>query len=89
VPIGAVAWRGHVEVEGRVRTLRVQPLGDSSTLECVLEDDTGVISLVFLGRSKIPGIDIGSRIRAEGTAGEHRGRLAMLNPVYQLRPGRQ
>jgi hypothetical protein len=44
---------------------------------------------VFLGRSKIPGIDVGSRIRAEGTAGDHRGRLAMLNPVYQLRPARQ
>jgi amino acid transporter len=89
VPIGAVSWRRHVVVEGRVRTLRVQPLGGSSTLECILEDDTGVISIVFLGRSKIPGIDVGSRIRAEGTAGEHRGRLAMLNPVYQLRPARQ
>jgi amino acid transporter len=88
VPIGAVSWREHVEIEGRVRTLRVQPLGDSSTLETVLEDDTGVISLVFLGRSKIPGIDIGTRLRAEGTAGEHRGRLAMLNPVYRLRPRR-
>jgi hypothetical protein len=89
VPIGAVAWRQHVVVEGRVRTLRVQPLGNGSTLECVLEDDTGAISLVFLGRSKVPGIDIGSRLRAEGTAGEHRGRLALLNPVYQLRPSRQ
>jgi amino acid transporter len=89
VPIGAVSWRRHVVVEGRVRTLRVQPLGGSSTLECVLEDDTGAMSLVFLGRSKIPGIDVGSRIRAEGTAGDHRGRLAMLNPVYQLRPARQ
>jgi hypothetical protein len=87
-PIGAVAWRQRVVVEGRVRALRVQPLGGSATLECVLEDPTGAMSLVFLGRSKIPGVDVGSRIRAEGTAGEHRGRLAMLNPVYQLRPGR-
>ena len=44
----------------------------------------GAISLVFLGRSKVPGIDIGSRLRAQGVAGEHRGRLAILNPAYQL-----
>jgi hypothetical protein len=89
VPIGAVVPRQQVVVEGRVRTLRVQPLGDGTTLECVLEDDTGAISLVFLGRSKVPGIDIGTRMRAEGTAGEHRRRLALLNPVYELRPRRQ
>ena len=63
-------------------------LAGTATLECVVEDDTGALSLVFLGRSEIPGIAIGTRLRAEGTAGEHHGRLAILNPVYQLRPRR-
>jgi hypothetical protein len=84
VPIATVAWRQQVQVEGRVRTLRVQPLAGTATLECVLEDDSGAISLVFLGRSKVPGIDIGTRLRARGVAGEHRRRLAILNPAYQL-----
>ncbi len=84
VAIATVTWRQRVQIEGRVRTVRVQPLAGTSTLECVLQDDTGAMSLVFLGRSKIPGIEIGSRIRAEGVAGEHRGRLAILNPAYQL-----
>jgi amino acid transporter len=84
VPIATVTWRQRARIEGRVRTVRVQPLGGTSTLECVLQDDSGAMSLVFLGRSKIPGIEIGSRVRAEGVAGAHRGRLAILNPVYQL-----
>jgi hypothetical protein len=84
MPIGSVTWRQSVSIEGRVRTVRIQPVADTATLECILEDDTGAISLVFLGRRKIPGIDIGTRLRAQGIAGEHRGRLAILNPVYQL-----
>ena len=67
-----------------MRTVRVQPLAGTATLECVLQDDSGAMSLVFLGRTKIPGIEVGSRVRAEGVAGQHRGRLAILNPDYQL-----
>jgi len=87
VPIGEVTWRQRVQIEGRIRTLRVQPLAGTATLECVIEDDTGAMSLVFLGRSAIPGIDVGTRMRAGGTAGDHHGRLAILNPDYQLRAG--
>jgi amino acid transporter len=83
-PIGRVNWREKVTIEGRVRTLRVQPLAGTSTLECVLEDDTGAMSILFTGRASIGGIDVGTRIRAEGTASEHRGRLCIFNPVYQL-----
>ena len=84
VPIATVTWRQRVRIEGRVRTVRVQPLAGTSTLECVLQDDSGAMSLVFLGRTKIPGIEVGCRVRAEGVAGQHRGRLAILNPDYQL-----
>jgi hypothetical protein len=82
--IATVTWRQRARIEGRVRTVRVQPLAGTSTLECVVQDESGAMSLVFLGRSSIPGIEVGSRVRAEGVAGEHRGRLAILNPVYQL-----
>jgi amino acid transporter len=83
-PIGAVVWRQRVDVSGTVRTVRVHPLAGTSTLECVVEDDTGSMSIVFLGRSHIPGIAVGTRLRAQGVAGDHRGRLAILNPTYQL-----
>jgi RecG-like helicase len=73
-----------VRVEGRVRSVRVQPRAEVPTLECVLVDDTGALSVVFLGRRSIAGIDVGARLRVEGTAGESRGRLALLNPIYEL-----
>jgi hypothetical protein len=59
-------------------------LAGSATLECVIEDETGAMSLVFTGRSKLAGVECGTRIRAQGTAAEHRGRLAILNPLYTL-----
>src|SRR5207248_703581 len=84
LPIGEVRFRQHVRVEGKVRSMRVQPRVEVPTLECVLVDDSGAISIIFLGRRAIAGIDVGVRVRVEGTAGESRGRLALLNPVYEL-----
>jgi hypothetical protein len=64
--------------------VRVQPRAEVPTLECVLVDDTGALTVIFLGRRAVAGIEVGARLRVEGTAGESRGRLAILNPVYEL-----
>ncbi|MBV9950540.1 MAG: hypothetical protein JO291_01215, partial [Acidimicrobiia bacterium] len=84
--IGSVGWRQHTTVEGRIRTLRVQRMRGTATLECVLEDETGAASIVFLGRTLVPGIEVGARVRVRGTLGQHHGRLAILNPEYELLP---
>jgi amino acid transporter len=83
-PIGGVGWRQRVRVTGRVETIRVQPLAGSPVLECTLVDETGGISLVFLGRRRIAGLDIGASLTAEGMVIEQRGRLAIINPLFQL-----
>ena len=49
-------------------------------------DATAGITLVFLGRRNVPGIRPGVRLQAEGVVGEHGGRLAMLNPSYEILP---
>ncbi len=77
-------WRNHVTIAGKVRSLRVAPLHDAPTLELVLVDATGSISVVFLGRRSIAGVGVGTRMIAEGTVGVHRSRLAIMNPSYQL-----
>jgi hypothetical protein len=84
VPIAEVAWRQPVRFVGRVRSLRVQPWSDVATLECTLVDDSGGITVVFLGRRTVPGIRLGSRMVVQGTAGSHHGKLAVLNPDYTL-----
>jgi amino acid transporter len=88
VPISAVQWRQRVVVEGRIRSLRVIRVGGSSTVEAVIEDDSGAMSIVFLGRTRIAGVEVGTRMRVSGTAGHRQGRLAILNPNYQLLDGR-
>ena len=85
-PIANVEYRQRARVAGRVHTMRVQPHGGVGSLECTLVDETGGIALVFLGRRSIAGIKVGTRIVAEGTVGEERGRLAILNPAYEILP---
>ena len=84
VPVANVQWRTRARVAGRVRSLRVQPWAGVPTLEGTLVDETGGISVVFLGRRHVAGIRPGTRMVVEGMVGEHAGRLAILNPDYRL-----
>ncbi len=86
-PIGDVRWRDRVTIEGRVQTVRVQPKAGTHAFECVIEDRTGVMSIIFPGRDQVAGIEVGTRLRAEGLAGEHNGRLTIHNPRYTLLAG--
>jgi amino acid transporter len=83
-PIADVRWRHRVTVVGRVESLRVQPVGGAPTLECLLSDQTGSVSVVFLGRRRIAGIRNGARLEVTGMAVDHHGRLAIINPEYRL-----
>jgi amino acid transporter len=84
-PIASVQWRQSVRVHGRIQAQRVEPLGGSPSLECTLVDDTGGVSVVFFGRRSIPGVEIGTVMTVEGMAIDHHGRLAIVNPLYELR----
>jgi amino acid transporter len=84
-PIGEVRWRDRVRVAGQVRSLRIAPQRDVPTLECVLDDGTGTLLAVFLGRRELGGVRVGTRLEVTGTAGVHQNRLAILNPDYRLR----
>lgn len=83
-PIGEVEWRQRVRVAGRVKSVRVQPRAGTQNLEATLADRTGRILLVFQGRPRIPGIEPGARLVAEGMVGAWGRRLAILNPDYEL-----
>ncbi|HEX6539011.1 MAG TPA: amino acid permease [Candidatus Dormibacteraeota bacterium] len=86
-PIKDVMWRRRAVVAGRVRSVRVQTARGAANLECVLTDGTGDLLLVFQGRPQIPGIAPGARLVAEGMVGAWQGKLAMLNPDYELVSG--
>jgi DNA/RNA endonuclease YhcR with UshA esterase domain len=85
--IGDVRWRQRVRVTGRVRSVRVQPWeGGVATLECTLVDETGGLTVIFMGRRQIAGVHVGGHMEVEGMVLEHRGMLAIMNPGYTLRP---
>jgi hypothetical protein len=87
-PIASLHWRTRACVAGRVKTIRVQPLSEVPTIECVVVDDSGeAIIFVFLGRRSIAGLRNGTRMVAEGMVGKHKGKLAMINPSFELLPG--
>jgi len=84
-PIGDARWRHRVCVRGHVRSTRLQPSADGvPSWECTLVDDTGGITIVFLGRTHVAGIHLGTELEVEGMVGERRERLIVLNPVYRL-----
>lgn len=82
-PIGAAVWRENVTVSGRIRSVRVGTTAGRS-LEVELCDDTGGLRLLFFGRTRIPGLEPGTTLRASGRVGEYKGHLALANPRYEL-----
>jgi hypothetical protein len=84
IDIADIRYRERCKVRGRVRSVRVRPWADSPTLEIVLVDDTGGITVVFLARRQIGGIRPGTVMSVEGMVGAHDRKLAILNPLYEL-----
>lgn len=71
-------------VHGRVASVRVEPGDAAPCLTARVQDDTGVIDAVFMGRREILGIEPGAVIDLQGrvSAGESTSR--MYNPAYVL-----
>lgn len=83
-PIGAVQWRKRAQVQGKVTSIKPAPSSAAPVLEIELWDESGGITLQFLGRREIAGLEVGSELRAEGMVGEENGALKILNPSYEL-----
>jgi hypothetical protein len=83
-PIGKIEWRKRAQVQGRVTSIKTAPRGAAPTLEVEIWDETGGVSLQFLGRREIAGLEVGSQLRAEGMVGEEEGSMVILNPSYEL-----
>lgn len=83
LPMGDIQWRQRAKIAGRVTSVEVQPWRGSQVLSCTVADKTGTMTLVFTRRD-VPGVETGAVLVAEGTVGEHDGRLAMLNPLHEV-----
>jgi amino acid transporter len=84
IRIAELRPRQRARVTGRVRSVRVQAGGGVPSIECTIADATGQLMLVFQGRRRVPGIEPGARITAEGMVGERGRRTAMINPLFTI-----
>ncbi len=71
-PIGSLRQPGKATVEGRVRVVEIRSVERNSVLACEISDSTGDLTALFYGRSRIPGVMCGSRVRFTRT-GRHQG----------------
>ncbi|MDR1807914.1 MAG: OB-fold nucleic acid binding domain-containing protein [Propionibacteriaceae bacterium] len=85
-PIGRVTARCRVDVRGQVVDTAVVAEPGGPWFEAGLADATGTLTLVWMGRSGVPGIEPGRRLRVTGRAVADRGRLVVFNPAYTLEP---
>jgi amino acid transporter len=84
IPIGSIHEPGRTVVEGRVRVVEVRSVERNSVLAAEIADSTGDLTALFYGRSRIPGLMCGSRVRFRGAVGMKDGAPVMINPAYEL-----
>ncbi|GAA3821849.1 OB-fold nucleic acid binding domain-containing protein [Nocardioides panacisoli] len=82
--IDAAPDRTPVRLRGSLRTVTLRPRGGVPALEAELYDGTGTLTLVWLGRRRIAGIDPGRAIEVAGRIGSHEGTRVIYNPKYEL-----
>ncbi len=78
--------RSRVRLRGTLRTVTLRPRGGVPALEAELFDGTGSITVVWLGRRRIAGINPGVAISVEGRIGTQDGVRVIYNPRYELIP---
>ena len=83
-PIGNITWRKRAHIQGRVTSIRTAPSGSAPIIDVEVWDETGGVTLQFLGRREIRGLDVGTELRAEGMVAENEGKMTILNPSYEL-----
>src|SRR5580658_5384817 len=83
-PIGSLHEPGRTTVEGRVRAVEIRSVKHNSVLACEISDSTGDLTALFYGRSRIPGLMCGARVRFRGAVGLKNGAPVMINPAYEL-----
>src|SRR5712691_6197817 len=85
-PISDCADRDVAVVAGTLRAVTAKPRGISPSVQAELWDGSGSLTLVWLGRRSIPGIEPGRKILARGRIATLRGSRTIYNPDYELRP---
>jgi hypothetical protein len=83
-PAAECKFGQEVTVFGRLRSVEFCSHDADATLEAELFDGTEGITLIWLGRRRIPGIEPGKTMRAKGRLAVREGRKVLYNPYYEI-----
>lgn len=75
-----------VVVRGIVRSVTLRPRTTAPAVEIELDDGTGSVSVVWLGRRRIPGVDAGRSMVVCGRLTCNTEHPTIYNPRYELKP---
>lgn len=84
VRISDATPRSRVKLAGVVRRITVRPLAGDESLEAVVYDGTGEVTVVWMGRRSIHGLNLGTRLVVEGLVAEQRSQRRMVNPSFEF-----
>ncbi len=83
-PIVELEMRRPATACGTLRSVTLRPRAGVPALEAALYDGSGTLTLIWLGRRQIAGVEPGRRIRVHGMVTESEGESAVFNPRYEL-----
>jgi RecG-like helicase len=84
VRIAQARPRSRVRLAGVVRRITVRPLEGHESLEAILFDGTGEVTVMWMGRRAIRGLSLGTRLIVEGLLAEQRGARRLVNPTFEF-----
>jgi hypothetical protein len=83
-PIALAEHRARIAIAGTVTAVAPARWVGGDALGVTLDDGTGAITLAFLGRRQIAGIEPGRKLVAGGTVGRRDDQLMIMNPFTWL-----
>ena len=84
MPAGLCRRGQRVSISGRLRTVVYTPRTNLPTLEADLYDGSDIVTLVWLGRRHIAGIEPGRQLTVRGRVAVRDDRKVIYNPYYEL-----
>ena len=85
VRIAEASARSRVKLAGVVRRITVRPLEGHESLEAILSDGTGEVTVMWMGRRTIRGLSLGTHLVVEGLLADQRGEKRIVNPSFEFR----
>lgn len=77
--------RAVVTIHGELRSVTLRPIDNVTALEAELYDGSDSVTLVWLGRRRIEGVQAGRRLTVHGRIGRRGSSERILyNPRYEL-----